>query len=256
MHKKFPQSKIIKEISSLALAIIFALTLRTFWAEPFSIPSGSMIPTMLIGDYLYVAKYGYGYSRYSFPFWPNVTRGRFLDTKPNRGDVVVFVGPPAGGTGQATPDTRYIKRLIGLPGEKVQIIKGVLSINDVPVTLERLEDYEEKSSTGRMRKTPRYLETLPNGVAHPILREDTDGFGFGDNTDPYIIPADHYFMLGDNRNHSGDSRFPSMGHIHYDQLIGPAKFSFFSIDSSIMDLWKVWKWNEIIRLDRIIKWIH
>lgn len=256
MEKKSKGSKIVKEIVSLAGAILFAVTLRTFWAEPFSIPSGSMIPTMLIGDYLYVAKYGYGYSRYSFPFWPDVTTGRFLDTKPERGEVVVFAGPPPGGTGKEAPDTRYIKRLIGLPGDKIEMIKGVLYINGTPVKMERIEDYEEKSSTGRIRKTPRYLETLPNGVTHPILREDTHGFGFGDNIGPYIVPENHYFMMGDNRNHSGDSRFPSMGYIHYDQLIGPAKFSFFSIDSSIMDLWKIWKWDEIIRLDRIMKWIR
>lgn len=228
----------------IVVAIFVALCLRTFLAEPFSIPSGSMIPTMLIGDYLYVAKYGYGYSRYSFPFGPDLFEGRIMNNPPKRGDVAVFMGA-------RDPWERYIKRVIGLPGDVVEIKNGYVHINGESCPQKRIEDYVEKKASGRIKRTAQFVETLPNGVDHLILREDVETGGRPeDNMGPYHVPAGHYFMMGDNRNHSGDSRM-SMGYIPLENFVGPAKFIFFSIDSSILDIWKIWEWPEIIRTKRI-----
>lgn len=233
---------------SILVAVLIAVGLRTFLAEPFSIPSTSMVPSLLVGDYLYVSKYSYGYSRYSFPFGPPLFKGRILGTKPETGQVAVFMGA-------RDPDVRYIKRVIGTPGDIVEIKKGVVYINGKEATQKRIEDYVEKTVVGRHKRVAQYIETLPNGVEHKIIREDPTGMVPEDNMGPFHVPENHYFMLGDNRNGSGDSRFPSMGYIPYENFVGPAQFIFFSIDSSILDIWKVWEWGDIIRGKRIFKWI-
>lgn len=246
-HKKHKE-KFKDSWGSLVVAILIALALRTFVAEPFSIPSSSMVPSLLVGDYLYVAKYGYGYSRYSLPFGPNLFSGRIFGTDPKQGEVAVFMGA-------RDPDVRYIKRVIGTPGDIVENKRGVLYVNGIEAKQRQIEDYVEKTATGRHKRVAQYIETLPNGVEHKIIREDPEGLVPEDNMGPYHVPKDHYFMMGDNRNGSGDSRFPFMGYIPYDNFVGPAKFVFFSIDASILDIWRVWDWPEIIRTKRIFSWI-
>jgi signal peptidase I len=227
-------------IGGIFLAGFAALAIRVFVFEPYTIPSGSMIPTMLIGDYLYVHKSGYGISKYSFPFvHPSFLKGRYFESQPERGDVVVFKVP------QDT-DTNYIKRLIGLPGDKVQVKEGILYINGVAVPQKRVDDYVETTASGRVKKTPRFEETLPNGKTHFILRDGTDGKQANDNTEEFSVPEGHYFMMGDNRNHSGDSR-SSLGTIPFDHFVGPAKMVLVSVESSILDIWKLHK----IRYDRL-----
>jgi signal peptidase I len=221
-------------VGGIFLAGFAALAIRVLVFEPYTIPSGSMIPTMLIGDYLYVHKSGYGISKYSFPFYhPSFMKGRYFSSLPNRGDVVVFKVP-------TDTDTNYIKRLIGLPGDKIQMKEGRLYINGTIVPQRQIEDYVEKTASGRMKKTPQFIETLPNGKEYTILRDGLDGHQSADNTEEFTVPADHYFMMGDNRNHSGDSR-SSLGPIPFEKFVGPAKMVLVSVESSILDIWKLHK---------------
>ena len=236
MGVQVPQyAKTTSEVTGgIFLAGIAAIAIRVVVFEPYTIPSGSMIPTMLIGDYLYVHKSGYGISRYSFPFYhPTFMKGRYFESRPERGDVVVFKVPH-------DTDTNYIKRLIGMPGDKVQMKKGVLHINGEAVPQKRIEDYVEKTASGRTKKTPRFIETLPNGKEYPILRDGLDGKQPFDETQEFTVPEDHYFMMGDNRNHSGDSR-SALGPIPFEKFVGPAKMVLVSVDSSILDIWKLHK---------------
>jgi signal peptidase I len=221
-------------VGGIFLAGFAALAIRVLVFEPYTIPSGSMMPTMLIGDYLYVHKSGYGISKYSFPFYhPSFMKGRYFASLPNRGDVVVFKVP-------TDTDTNYIKRLIGLPGDKIQMKEGHLYINGTIVPQRQIEDYVEKTASGRMKKTPQFIETLPNGKEYTILRDGLDGHQSADNTEEFTVPADHYFMMGDNRNHSGDSR-SSLGPIPFEKFVGPAKMVLVSVESSILDIWKLHK---------------
>jgi signal peptidase I len=169
-------------------ALILALLVRIFLFQPFNIPSGSMIPTLLIGDYLFVSKYSYGYSRYSFPFGLNLFSGRVWAKEPDRGDVVVFKLP-------RDNETDYIKRVIGLPGDEIQMIHGVLNINGKPVPKVKIDDFVVTDDSGRARHMARYKETLPNGVSYPVLDLVEDGFG--DNTEVYKVPEGHFFMMGE-----------------------------------------------------------
>src|SRR6476661_1715924 len=182
-------------------ALIIALVIRTFLFQPFNIPSGSMKATLLVGDYLFVSKYSYGYSKFSLPLSPPIFSGRLPgDWLPQRGDVVVFRLPK-------DTSTDYIKRVIGLPGDKIQVVDGVLNINGVPVKREK--------------------ETLPNGVSYYAL--DLVDNGFADNTQVYTVPADHYFMMGDNRDNSTDSRFSQVGMVPFENIVGKAQIIFFSV---------------------------
>src|SRR5439155_14666438 len=177
-------------------ALIIALVIRTFLFQPFNIPSGSMKETLLVGDYLFVSKFSYGYSHYSLPFSPPLFSGRIFGAAPERGDVVVFRLPK-------DDSTDYIKRVIGLPGDRIQMVDGLLHINGVPVKRERVGDFidDEDGADARVR---RWRETLPNGVRYETL--DLLDNGFLDNTEEYVVPAGHYFMIGDNRDNSADSR--------------------------------------------------
>jgi len=228
-------------------ALILALIVRVFLFQPFNIPSGSMIPTLLIGDYLFVSKYSYGYSRYSFPFGFDLFPGRIWASEPKRGDVVVFKLP-------RDNETDYIKRVIGLPGDEIQMVHGVLHINDKPVKKVKIDDYVVTEASGRVRHMARFKETLPNGVSYPVL--DLVDEGFGDNTEVYKVPEEHFFMMGDNRDNSTDSRFLSeVGFVPYDNLVGKAQIIFFSIDED-SSFWQVWRWPAEVRWDRMFTVVH
>ncbi len=222
-------------------AVLIAVFFRSFFLEPFSIPSGSMIPTLKVGDYLFVSKYSYGYSRYSFPFAAIPFSDRVLASEPDRGDVIVFRRP-----GLESVD--YIKRLVGLPGDKIAVQGGVLHINDVAV--ERREigvNTDDKPS----RPARVYTEILPNSdkgdnMSH-LIQELSDR-GPMDNTPMIIVPDGHYFFMGDNRDNSRDSRV--FGFVPFENLIGRAEFIFFSHDGTAA-LWEVWKWPFSIRFGRV-----
>lgn len=225
-------------------ALILALIVRTFLFQPFSIPSGSMKATLLIGDYLFVSKYSYGYSRYSLPFGPALFSGRVWSSTPKRGDVVVFKLP-------RDPSTDYIKRVIGLPNDRIQMRLGILHINGQPVKRKRITDFLDEDQYGNIRKVVRYRETLPNGVSYNAL--DLIAQGFYDNTKEYVVPKGHYFMMGDNRDNSTDSRVSDgVGYVPFENLVGKAQVVFFSIKSG-SSFWQVWRWPTSIRWGRLFQ---
>jgi signal peptidase I len=213
---------ILLSVVLLGLLLSLPILIRTFLFQPFNLPSGSMIPTFLVGDYLFVSKYAYGYSRYTWPFSSEPFQGRIWGAEPARGDVVAFLLPK-------DTATVYIKRVVGLPGDRIQMIQGLLHINGVPVARERLPDFvgNEPCGTGASN-TRRWRETLPNGVSHETL--DCVDNGFYDNTNVFTVPAGRYFMLGDNRDNSTDSRVLSaMGYVPLENIIGRAAMIFFSV---------------------------
>ncbi|MGL9758341.1 MAG: signal peptidase I [Wolbachia sp.] len=210
--KKLRESWVAKTgrfLSSLFFLLLIALSIRSFLFEPFHIPSGSMKSTLLEGDYIFTSKYSYGYSKHSFPFSPNIFSGRIFYTPPKRGDIVVF--KPA-----RNDSIRYVKRVIGIPGDKVQMIEGELYLNDQKVKQRQFEnffDYESK------RNIPRYIETLPSGKEHEILIDNVSN-KLSYNTPVYYVPDDQFFVMGDNRNNSLDSRFPEVGFVPMENIIG------------------------------------
>lgn len=228
-------------------AVFIAIFIRTFAYEPFNIPSGSMVPTLLVGDYLFVSKFSYGYSKYSLPFSPAVFSGRVFITKPKRGDVFVFRKP-------TNTNVDYIKRLIGMPGEKIQVIGGVVHINGRALKREAISGFTKKDAFGREISIPKYIETLPNGVRHEIIELMGDE-GVADNTGVYNVPEGHYFMMGDNRDNSVDSRDKSVGSVPLENLVGRAEVLFWAWDTQ-WSWWEFWNWPQAIRFTRIFNLIR
>jgi signal peptidase I len=229
-------------IRLLVHAGIIALVIRTFLFQPFNIPSGSMKATLLVGDYLFVSKYSYGYSHFSLPLSPNLFSGRIgAFGKPERGDIVVFRLPK-------DDSTDYIKRVIGLPGDKIQMVDGVLNINGQPVKRERVEDFLDEEEGRRPTRVRRWRETLPNGVSYTTL--DLPYNLQSDNTDVYEVPPDNYFMMGDNRHNSTDSRFPQVGYVPFENIVGRAQLIFFSVYEG-EHAWEIWRWPFSVRWSRL-----
>ncbi len=229
-------------IKTVVYAVLIAVVVRTTLIEPFNIPSGSMMPTLLVGDYLFVTKYSYGYSRHSLPFSPRLFDGRIFGRQPKRGDVAVFKLP-------RDNRTDYIKRIIGLPGDRIQVTDGILHINGEPVGRRRDGAFAERP---RGRRINRYVETLPGGRTHAIVEERDDKL-FSDNTRVYTVPAGHYFMMGDNRDNSQDSRFGGVGFVPFENFVGRADFLFFSINEDGTRWWEVWNWIGAIRYERVFR---
>ena len=233
-------------VKTVVYAVVIALVIRTFLFEPFNIPSGSMIPTLLVGDYLFVSKYSYGYSRYSLPFGMPLIPGpgRAWFSNPERGDVAVFKLP-------ADNRTDYIKRIVGLPGDTIQLRESVLYVNGEPIRRQRVEDavYTEN---GVVRRAVRYRETLPDGRSYHVI-EQTERAS-QDTTPLFTIPPGHYFAMGDNRDRSRDSRFlDEVGMIPVENLVGRAELIFFSVDGSA---WKMWEWFSTLRGSRMFTGIR
>lgn len=245
--KANPQNEIYETVVIVIQALLIALVFRTFLFQPFSIPTASMQPTMMIGDYFLASKYTWGYSRYSFPFGQYVPiNGRILGREPNRGDIAVFWNGPSG--------EEYVKRVIGLPGDRIQMIDGILNINGTPVKRELVGPGTDTDSRGVTVPVTIYRETLPNGVVHTI-QEISDN-GPLDNTREYVVPPGHYFMMGDNRDRSQDSRVLSaVGYVPAANLEGKAEARFFSIKGDIPP-WQVWRWPGNLRLDRMFQSVY
>ena len=238
---------ILDNIKTLFYALIIALIIRTFFFQPFYIPSSSMEPNLLVGDRLFVSKYSYGYSRHSLPFSPKIYDKRIFDRKPERGDVIVFKTP-------TDNRTDYIKRLIGLPGDVIQIVDGDLYLNNSLVNKKKIDISLNINCGNEFLDTDFFEETLPNGKKYIITNRKE---GTMQNTDQYIVPNNHYFFMGDNRDCSKDSRFlGSVGYVSFNNLVGKAQLIFFSNDNKNHSLFKFWKWNERIRGERIFKKIY
>ncbi len=227
-------------VRTVLYAVVIALAVRTFAYEPFNIPSGSMKPTLLVGDFLFVSKFSYGYSRYSLPWSLPLIDDRILESEPERGDVVVFKLP-------SDTKTDYIKRLIGLPGDRIMVRGGILHINGTPVQREELGEREVPGAFGP-QSVMEYRETLPNGRQH-LIREISDDYVL-DDTREFVVPPDHYFFMGDNRDRSQDSRTAQVGFVPAVNLVGRAEFLFFSHNGSSR-WWEVWRWPTVIRFSRI-----
>ncbi len=237
---------ILDTIKTIIYAILIAIIIRTFLFEPFKIPSGSMYPTLHVGDYLFVSKYTYGYSKHSFPFSLPLFEGRIWADQPQRGDVVVFKFPQDN-------KTDFIKRIIGLPGDKIKMQDGILYINGKPVERQQIEDFVIRDKFGNGERYRQYVETLPNGVKHNIL-EISDQQEFVDNMVEVTVPENSYFVMGDNRDRSDDSRL-SVGFVPFENLVGKARWLFFSHNTD--DAWyKPWAWTKKIRFERMFKKIQ
>ena len=239
MSKRKPEGK-FEFIKTIVIAGALALGFRSLLFEPFNIPSGSMIPTLLVGDYLFVSKYSYGYSRYSFPFGMAPLDGRVFETSPERGDVAVFRQPQ-------NESVAFIKRIVGLPGDRIQVTDGILRINDVAVNRVR-KGFATASDGYNVIRFAVYQETLPNGKSY--LTQERSDDDVLDNTNVFLVPEGHYFMMGDNRDNSRDSRTTSVGMVPAENLIGRAERLFFSHNSSA-HLWEIWKWPFAIRYGRL-----
>ncbi len=254
--KKSSEHGVWETVRVVIQALLIAFFVRTFFYQPFNIPSGSMIPSLLINDYLFVSKLSYGYSQYTFTFsvgmnensWFRIKlfpfSGRIFASKPERGDVAVFKKP-------SDNETDYIKRVIGLPGDKIQMVDGVLHINSKAVKLEKTGSFLD-NSRGRMPVLVQVLnETLPNGVVHEIHDRGVSSY---DNTRIYVVPEDHYFMMGDNRDNSIDSRFQSVGYVPFENFVGRADIFFYSQEPDA-SFWQFWRWPTTVRWNRLFRFV-
>ncbi|MBM3518156.1 MAG: signal peptidase I [Alphaproteobacteria bacterium] len=244
-RRKKKEGGLGETLRTIVYAVAIALVVRTVAFEPFNIPSESMMPTLLVGDYLFVSKYAYGYSHHSLPFGVGqVWRVRVLERVPERGDIAVFKLPRDNATD-------YIKRVIGLPGDRIQVKGGQLFINDEPVKRERIADFLYQDRFGRSVLVPQYRETLPSGRSYLTL--DLEGSSEYDDTPVYTVQPGHYFALGDNRDNSLDSRVKSgVGQIPAENLVGRAEFLFFSTDA-MGEWWEIWSWLGGVRFARLFR---
>ena len=239
-NKKF----FIENFKTLFYALIIAIIIRSLIIQPFYIPSSSMEPGLLVGDRLFVTKYSYGYSKHSFPFSPPIFKNRIFSIKPQRGDVIVFKTP-------ADNRTDYIKRLIGLPGDRIQFIDTNLYLNNSEISKSKISEKDPIYCGDKTINVFTFEEKLPNGKIYKTVY--LKNFTFK-NSDVFYVPNNHYFFLGDNRDCSKDSRYlTSVGYVHEDNLVGKARFIFFSSDRSVGSIFAFWKWNKSIRFDRFFK---
>lgn len=231
-------------LKTVGYAVGVALVIRTVLIEPFNIPSGSMIPTLLVGDYLFVSKYSYGYSKHSMPFSPDLFDGRIFEDTPERGDVAVFKVP-------TDNSTDYIKRVIGLPGDRIQVRDGILLINNKPVERQPIGPASQVLEGEAGSRGFIFTEFLPPEGRSHLIREERDEAGTG----VFVVPPDHYFMMGDNRDNSQDSR-SLVGFVPAENLVGRAEFLFFSVEPGAARIWEIWRWPEAIRWDRLFEAIE
>lgn len=240
-------------IRTIVYAVLIAVVFRTFLFQPFWIPSGSMKETLLIGDYLFISKYAYGYSKHSFPWSLGPFDGRIFGSEPERGDVIVFKHPRT--------NEDFIKRLIGLPGDKVQLKSGVVFINGEAASQEPIGFFTEDMDRGRTRCLENPVvdgevrcvkealrETLPNGRSYTVLNADANLSAEADNTRVFEVPAGKYFFLGDNRDNSGDSRM-GVGYVPYENLVGRAELIAISSDGPFYEIWN-WRWGRFLTVIR------
>ena len=205
-------------------ALLIAMFIRLFLYQPFNIPSGSMKSTLLVGDYLFVSKLSYGYSRHSFFFgWPPFS-GRVFASEPKRGDVMVFK------VNQRGELVDYIKRMVGLPGDEIRVVNNVVFINGKELPRKAIGKFIDTDEDGRTSERDAFEETMPDvGRTYTVLQTPRSQEG---NWGPFKVPAGHFFMMGDNRDNSLDSRFSPVGMIPYERLVGRADIIFFSTDTS------------------------
>jgi len=238
---------LVENFKTIFFALLIAVFIRSIFIQPFYIPSSSMEPTLLIGDRLFVTKYSYGYSKHSFPFSPPIFKGRFYSKKPSAGDVIVFKTP-------ADNRTDYIKRLIGLPGDKIQFLDGDVFINNNQILKSKIKKNDIIYCGKQTIDVNTFEEKLPSGKKYNAVYLKSYSF---QNSDPFIVPDKHYFFLGDNRDCSKDSRYlTSVGYVHEDNLVGKARFIFFSSDYRIGKIFSFWKWHKTIRFNRFFKKIN
>ena len=235
---------IVDNAKTLLGALVIAILIRSLLFQPFYIPSSSMEPTLLVGDRIFVSKYTYGYSKHSFPFSPNISNERFFSKSPVRGDLVVFKTP-------ADNRTDYIKRLIGLPGDSIQFVNGELFINETKILRKPINNKKKIRCGSFLLETNTFIEMLPNGVEHLVTYKKK---GSLQNTQKFEVPSDHYFLMGDNRDCSKDSRYlDSVGYVNNLNLVGEAKLIFFSNDTNIGSLLKFWNLKNSFRVKRLFK---
>ena len=242
---KKQQRALWENIKVIIQALLLAMVIRTVFFQPFTIPSGSMMPTLLVGDYIFVNKFAYGYSKYSLPFSPDLFDGRIFGSEPDRGDVIVFRLP-------TDTDVDYIKRVVGLPGDRIQVTNGVLHINGEAVPRQPNGGFTSDYRLDPGSDVPIFRETLDNGVSYDTLDQVPNSRG--DDTREFIVPEGHYFFMGDNRDNSLDSRF-DVGFVPAENLIGRASVIFFSVgnDTSFREFWK---WPANMRWDRLFKGVE